>query len=184
MDRVLSSDAAKYNAFVEELWNHHIIGFMQFPTGRCSAFFVRKKNHELRLIADPRSFNQRCRPPPHMPLGGPATWSRLAAPPHETVYVAAADVESYFFRLGLPEWIGRNFSLPRVPAHVVEALGGAPHGRRTRRFGLASLLQGVPDGLQLELLLHAAGAHRDDPTDRPDPLPPRARRECAGPVAG
>lgn len=87
MDRVLSSDAAKYHSFVGDLWDHHIVGFTQTPL-QCVL---------RRLIADPRGCNQRCRAPPHMPLGGPATWSRLTLPPGATVHIAAAGVESYFF---------------------------------------------------------------------------------------
>lgn len=123
MDRVLASDTAKYRDFVGELWDHHIVGCTQAPMARCSIFFVFKKSQELRLIADPHGFNQRC--PPHMPLGGPATWSRVEAPVGETVYVGAADVESYFFRLGLPESVGKFFSLPPVPDYLVASLCGS-----------------------------------------------------------
>lgn len=124
MDATLSSRAAKYNRFVAELASHHIVEFTQRPAPRCSVFFVIKKNKELRLICDPRSFNQRCRPPPHMPLGGAATFGRLNIPEFETAFVAAADVEAYFFRLGIPEHIGRSFCLPPVPGAVVANIRG------------------------------------------------------------
>lgn len=92
MDATLSTDPAKYNRFVAELASHHIVEFTQRPMARCSVFFVCKKNKDLRLICDPRSFNQRCRPPPHMPLGGAATSGRMRNPESETAFVAAADV--------------------------------------------------------------------------------------------
>ena len=40
------------------------------------------------------------------------------------MYVAQGDIEAYFFRLGVPEAIGRNFCLPAVTGAVVAACRG------------------------------------------------------------
>ena len=59
-----------------------------------------------------------------MPLGGAACWSRLRIPQEKTLFVAQSDVEAYFFRMGIPEEIGRHFCLPPVPPAVVAACRG------------------------------------------------------------
>ena len=57
-----------------------------------------------------------------MPLGRSASWTRLRIPAGEKMFTATADVEAYFFMLGIPSHIGRCFCLPAVPHSLVTAL--------------------------------------------------------------
>ncbi len=125
MGPTLRQNPQLYRELIQTLYHHHIIDFTTDPGEHCAIFFVKKKkNGMLRMVTDPRRFNSQCLPPPFMPIGGAACWSRLRIPHDKTLFVAQSDVEAYFFRMGIPEEIGRHFCLPQVPPAVVAASRG------------------------------------------------------------
>ena len=125
-DPALMHSQASYQRFVAELFHHHIVGFTQHPREFVGVFFVKKKDDSQRIICDARRLNQRCKAAPGIPMGGTATWSQFRIPAGEKLYVGMADVQSYFYRLGISEDIGRWFSMPQVDRDFVRELLGRP----------------------------------------------------------
>ena len=60
-----------------------------------------------------------------MPIGGSASWSTLRIPEGQELFVSQYGVESYFYRLGMPEALSELFCLDPVPASLAHR-SGAP----------------------------------------------------------
>jgi len=77
----------------------------------------------LRLIIDARSANERFVDPPHIELPTPDLLSRLVTDRSRPLFVAKADLDNFYHRLRLPEWMRPYFALPAVRAGEVGLSG-------------------------------------------------------------
>ena len=87
------------------------------------AFFVAKKNGDLRIVWDCRRANMAFRTPPPVDLGSADSLSHLEVGPHERIFVGAADVENCFYQVAIPPWLSNWFCLDEVRADVLIGLG-------------------------------------------------------------
>ena len=97
----------------------HTLGMLKFvltPKVVNGLFGVRKDADMIRLIIDARPFNAICVDPPKVQLPTPDILSELQVPPDGDFFVAKADLDNYYHRLLLPDWLVPYFALPPVRA--------------------------------------------------------------------
>lgn len=78
-------------------------------------FGVRKDEHSLRLIIDARPANAAFIEPPHIDLPTPDLFAHLQAS-DQPLFVAKVDLDNFYHRLRIPQWMVPYFGLPPVPA--------------------------------------------------------------------
>ena len=120
MDTILQNDKQKYNQFIRDLFDKNMVDFTANPKDLIAPFFVKKKNHKLRLVLDCRGVNRRFHPPPPMALSAGSTWGQVSLPTGKQLYVAQSDIKDYFYSLALPESLRDLFCLPAVPATLLK----------------------------------------------------------------
>jgi len=125
MDVVLRTSRAKYLAFVKDLIERRLVQVTLDPKEHVTIFFVKKKDHSLRMVVDSRRPNRRFRAPPGVSLATPESFARLESENSE-LWMAEADVDNCFHRLRLNEKLGRFFCLPSLTASELglSAVGG------------------------------------------------------------
>lgn len=77
----------------------------------------------LRLIIDARSANDVFVEPPHVELPTPDLLARMIPEPSRPLFVAKVDLDNFYHRLRLPEWMRSFFALPAVTAGEVGLFG-------------------------------------------------------------
>jgi hypothetical protein len=87
-------------------------------------FAVRKDADSLRLIIDARRANCVFAEPDHVDLPTPDLLARLQAPPGAPVYAAKVDLDNFYHRILLPEWMQPYFGLPPVFSEELGLPGG------------------------------------------------------------
>ena len=90
--------------------------------------FVRRKDHKLRWIFDPRTANSKCLPPPRTVLPSPSALSQLEVGDVGPVFLCTGDVEVAFYQYSIPTWLQQHFVLPEIrlkflPVAVQRRLG-------------------------------------------------------------
>ena len=118
-------DKAKYAAFVRELWQCGIINWSRKVKGRCTPFFVRKKNGSLRLVLDCRQVNAFFRIPPGCEMGSLAAMGELEVDvgTEQQLWISQADVQDCFWQCAIPMELARWFGLDAVPGSLLISLG-------------------------------------------------------------
>jgi hypothetical protein len=104
-----------------------MVDFTTKPAVVNGVFGVPKGDDAIRLIIDARPANLVFIDPPKVDLPTPDLVARLAVPPGETLYVAKVDLDNFYHRLLLPEWMRPYFALPAIRASdvgLVEEFGG------------------------------------------------------------
>lgn len=81
-------------------------------------FAVPKDQDSLRLIIDARPANAVFGEPAQVHLPTPDLLSQLQASSHDTVFAAKVDLDNFYHRLRLPDWMVKYFGLP--PLHCSE----------------------------------------------------------------
>jgi hypothetical protein len=79
-------------------------------------FAVEKDADWLRLIIDARPANCVFTEPDSVQLPGPDLLSQLRVPANTVVYAAKVDLDNFYHRLQLPEWMREYFALPPLSA--------------------------------------------------------------------
>ena len=74
-------------------------------------FFVRKKDGSLRLIADCRRGNQRCRLPPHCRLASASALSEVRCEKGDSLEFSVHDIANCFFQFAVPTELSQLFGL-------------------------------------------------------------------------
>ena len=80
------------------------------------AFGAEKSDGSIRLIVDGRPASAAFQPPPKMELPGPDLLARLLFGFDEEVFVAKIDLDNFYHRIRVPEWLRPYFALPPVRA--------------------------------------------------------------------
>ena len=91
-------------------------------------FAVKKKSGNQRLVVDARGSNFWFASPGHVHLPTGAALSLLELEPHESLYIADADISNAFYNMALPTELRRYFALRGVEArHLgLSHVGGQP----------------------------------------------------------
>ncbi|CAK0839371.1 unnamed protein product, partial [Prorocentrum cordatum] len=100
--------------FVGDLLDAGAVSLTQQREETVGAFFVHKSNGMQRLIIDPRRVNDLFEAPAHTVLPTAGAWSALEVPMGQELHLAQADVDSAFYRIGLPRGAQEMFVLRAV----------------------------------------------------------------------
>lgn len=110
---------APSHEYVSLIRRMHALGMVSFTTKPevvNGVFAVPKDGDAQRLIIDARPANARFVDPPKVNLPTPDLLAQLVVPAGQPVYVAKVDLDNYYHRLTLPEWLRPYFALPAVRA--------------------------------------------------------------------
>lgn len=77
-------------------------------------FAVAKDDDKLRLIIDARPANALFVDPPAVQLPTPDLFAHIIPDPHRPFFVAKVDIDNFYHRLLLPEWMQPLFGLPPI----------------------------------------------------------------------
>lgn len=112
----LGCSNAEYVKLVQRLFALGMVQFTTAPKVVNGIFGVPKDGDNIRLIIDARRANAYFVDPPHVSLPTPDILSKLVAPSGKPFYVAKVDLDNFYHRLMLPEWMRPYFALPGVRA--------------------------------------------------------------------
>ena len=110
---------AEYVSLVRRMSALGMLDFTDRPRVVNGVFGVPKGDGMIRLIIDARPANACFVDPPHVDLPTPDLVARLFVAAHCPVFVAKVDLDNFYHRLRLPEWIRPWFALPAVRASDV-----------------------------------------------------------------
>ena len=118
-DATLNENRADYIWFVKEGVKRGIFRIGRKAKEHCRAFFVKKKDGNLRVIFDCRRANQHFAAPPGVNLFSAASFSEFVVEEDTKVYYGSCDVKNAFYQHALPGWLSNYFSLAGVRAYEV-----------------------------------------------------------------
>lgn len=129
----------------------NMISFTVAPKAVNGLFGVPKDGDGIRLIIDATPANRLFIPCPHVQLPDPGTLARLSVTTdlhsqrRGALYMAKADLESFYHQLMLPEWLQPYFSLPGIAVEVLVAAGlissgGAVEDREALMYPMCTTL--------------------------------------------
>ena len=118
-----------YDQIVRRLHDLDMVTFTTTPKIVNGLFGTPKSDGSQRMVFDGRPANAAFVAPPKFALPNPDLLSRLMAEPGDTIYVAKADLDNYYHRIRLPEWMQPYMALPAVRAGAVGQ--GAAYGADT-----------------------------------------------------
>ena len=107
---------AEYLLLIRRMQALGMLKFVLAPKVVNGLFGVRKDADMIRLIIDARPFNAICVDPPKVELPTPDILAELQVPQDSAFFVAKADLDNYYHRLLLPDWLVPYFALPPVRA--------------------------------------------------------------------
>jgi hypothetical protein len=116
---MLSASPSEYVALITRMYSIGMIDFVLKPEVVNGVFAVEKDGDKQRLIIDARPANNVFIDPPKVSLPTPDLLSQLVVPSSRPFYVAKVDLDNFYHRLTLPEWIRPYFALPPVRASAV-----------------------------------------------------------------
>lgn len=93
-----------------------MVSFIRSPRAVNSVFCVPKGDGDLRLILDARVANDVMVPPPKVELPTPDRLAALQSDRSRPLFVAGTDVDNFYYRLRLPDWLVPFFCMPPVRA--------------------------------------------------------------------
>lgn len=107
-----------------EGWRRGMMVFRTSVKAVNGEFSVRKDVTAQRLIIDARPANSRFKPPPHVKLPTPDVLARLRLQSGRKYFISKIDVENYYYRLRLPEWMWEYFALPPIHSSLIPGWDG------------------------------------------------------------
>ena len=110
-----------------------MVDFTQTPKSVCGVFAVPKDKDSDRLIIDARPTNALFVDPEPVRLPTPDLLTRLEMSESVPTFTAKVDLDNFYHRLRLPEWMRQYFALPPVRA-------GDVGGEVEARFGSDALI--------------------------------------------
>jgi len=115
--RVLKfASSEQHQLLIQRLHSLNMIDFTTDPKVINGYFGVPKDEDKIRLIIDARPANNVFIDPPKVELPTPDLLANLVAPTDQPFYVAKVDLDNFYHRLILPEWLRPYFALPPVRA--------------------------------------------------------------------
>jgi hypothetical protein len=117
--RALCVDRTDYVQLITRLRDRGMICFKDTVKVVNGVFAVEKDADSLRLIIDARPANCIFTEPDSVQLPGPDLLAQLRVPVDTPLYAAKVDLDNYYHRLLLPEWMCEYFALPPVSASEI-----------------------------------------------------------------
>lgn len=111
---VLCDSRSEYIQLIRRLSDLAMVSFKPAVHVVNGIFAVRKDADTLRLIIDARRANAIFAEPDHVDLPTPDLLARLQAPSGCPVFAAKVDLDNFYHRILLPEWMRSYFGLPPV----------------------------------------------------------------------
>ena len=123
MDGALRSRPA-YEGFISELHQAGIVSWTRSAKGRCTPFFVKKKNGRLRLVLDLRQVNAFFKPAAGCEMGSLAAICELELEDSDQkMYVSQADVQDCFWQCAVPRELSRWFCMDCISGSYLLSIG-------------------------------------------------------------
>ena len=110
------ASSEQHQLLVQRLHSLNMVDFTTAPKVINGYFGVPKDEDAIRLIIDARPANNAFVDPPKVELPTPDLLANLVAPTDQSFYVAKVDLDNFYHRLVLPEWLRPYFALPPVRA--------------------------------------------------------------------
>lgn len=117
------TDPSEYLKLILRMRDAGMVKFGRNPKV-VNGVFVVPKGDKLRLIIDARKANALFVEPETVDLPTPDVLAKLVANPDVPLWIAKTDVDNFYHRLALPEWLQEYFALPAVDAESVGVSGG------------------------------------------------------------
>ena len=108
-----------YIQLVRRLHSLGMVNFTTSPKVVNGCFATPKSDGSQRFVFDGRPVNAVFVPSPDVELPSPDLLAKLIASGDEPIFVAKADLDNFYHRLRLPEWMTPYFALPPVKASDV-----------------------------------------------------------------
>lgn len=105
-----------YIDIIRKMNDLQMVTFTASPVSVNGMFGTPKTDGKLRLVIDARPSNAIWVDSPKVELPAPDLLSKLEVPEGETLFVCKSDLDNYYHRLRLPEWMHPYFALPPVAA--------------------------------------------------------------------
>lgn len=110
----------EYVSLVRRMHRLGMVSFTKSPRVVNGVFAVPKDEHSDRLIVDARAANAVFTEPPKVELPTPDLLAQLTVMDStQPVYVAKVDLDNFYHKLALPQWMWPYFALPAVTADEV-----------------------------------------------------------------
>lgn len=110
---------AEYAKLIRRMVALGMVAFTTKPKVVNGMFGVPKDGDSIRLITDARPANRLFKTPPKVDLPTPDLLAQLTVDPSRPLYVAKVDLDNFYHRLSLPEWMVPYFALPPIRASAV-----------------------------------------------------------------
>jgi hypothetical protein len=105
-----------YILLIKRLYALDMVSFTVRPKVVGGCFGSPKSDGSIRFLFDGRRTNAIWVPSPDVELPSPDLLAKLEAPPGEKIFVCKSDLDNFYHRLRLPEWMRPYFALPPVRA--------------------------------------------------------------------
>jgi len=115
----MTASPHEYSELIKRMAALDMISFTTSPCVVNGVFGVRKDADSMRLIVDARAANACFIDSPEVQLPTPDVISSLKVPTGQQLYVGKLDVDNYYHRLRLPQWMVPYFALPPVSAFAM-----------------------------------------------------------------
>ena len=110
---------SEYVKLIKRMMPLGMLHFTMHPKVVNGIFATPKPDGLQRLIINARPGNHAMVDPPHVSLPTPDVTARLAVPPGHKLYVGKTDIDNFYHRLLLPEWMWPYFALPAVSSAAI-----------------------------------------------------------------
>lgn len=117
--RFHGANSTEYRRLIGRMCRLGMLSFTHEPAVVNSVFAVRKDGGKQRLIIDARVSNLTFVDPPRVDLPSPEVTAQLCVPPRSKLFIAKVDLDNFYHRLVLPEWLQPFFALPPIPSSLV-----------------------------------------------------------------
>lgn len=115
----LHAEQSEWEKVVTRMKDAGMLGFTTRPKVVCGVFAVPKDEMVDRLIIDARPANSVFVEPDPVKLPTPDLLANLCVDPSRRLFVAKVDLDNFYHRLRLPEWMRPYFALPPVRASAI-----------------------------------------------------------------
>jgi len=120
----VQASRSEYVALIKRMMALGMLSFTATPQCVNGVFGVAKDEDKIRLIIDARPANSLFVEPDHVDLPSPDLIAQICVPTDNNLYVGKSDLDNFYHRLRLPEWMQPYFALPAVKCSEVGLQGG------------------------------------------------------------
>ena len=121
--RFHGASPVEYRRLICRMASLGMVSFTDSPVVVNAVFAVRKDGNQQRLIIDARGANLCFADSPLVELPNPEVTAALQVPQGARLYTAKVDLDNFYHRLLLPEWMQPFFALPAVPSSLLGVAG-------------------------------------------------------------